>query len=229
MHRKILWLAALALFLMFATTFVAAQEDGELIPLNPAPSAETGEMTNETPERWFVQLTAVPLADGGNANAINKEVATFRSEAAKAGLVYTERFVYNNLFNGLSIEINPSQLSTLRRIKGVTDVYPVVAIPVPETSPLSDPELATALAMTGAAIAQNDLGYTGSGVRVAVMDTGIDYDHPDLGGCFGPGCRVVTGWDFVGDAFNADSTSPSYNPNPVPDPDPDDCNTWPEL
>jgi subtilisin family serine protease len=56
------------------------------------------------------------------------------------------------------------------------------------------------------------------------MDTGVDYNHPDLGGCFGAGCRVVTGWDFVGDAFNADPTSPSYNPNPVPDPDPDDCN-----
>jgi hypothetical protein len=48
--------------------------------------------------------------------------------------------------------------------------------------------------------------------------------HPDLGGCFGPGCRVATGWDFVGDAFNADPTSPSYKPVPVPDPHPDDCN-----
>jgi subtilisin family serine protease len=55
------------------------------------------------------------------------------------------------------------------------------------------------------------------------MDTGIDYDHPDLGGCFGSGCRVEVGWDFVGDSFNADPDSPSYDPNPVPDPDPDDC------
>lgn len=35
---------------------------------------------------------------------------------------------------------------------------------------------------------------------------------------------MVTGWDFVGDAFNADSTSATYNPVPVPDADPDDCN-----
>ena len=56
------------------------------------------------------------------------------------------------------------------------------------------------------------------------MDTGIDFDHPDLGGCFGPGCRVFTGWDFVGDAFNADDTSPTYNPITTPDPIPDDCN-----
>src|SRR5262249_15990454 len=37
----------------------------------------------------------------------------------------------------------------------------------------------------------------GEGIDVAIIDTGIDYTHPDLGGCFGPGCRVTTGWDFV--------------------------------
>ena len=52
------------------------------------------------------------------------------------------------------------------------------------------------------------------------MDTGIDYDHPDLGGCFGPGCRVAYGYDFVGDAYNADPASATYNPVPVPDRDP---------
>lgn len=222
-NKRKIFVLLFIIFLVVAST-VAADDSAELLPINPAPSAENGQMTDETPQRWFVQLTNAPLADGGKINAITRDVATFRSEAAKAGLVYTERFIYSNLFNGLSIEIAPSQISTLRRLRGVTDVFPVVAIPIPETSALSDPELATALAMTGADIAQNDLGYTGTGIRVAVMDTGIDYDHPDLGGCFGPGCRVVTGWDFVGDAFNADSTSPSYNPNPVPDPDPDDCN-----
>ena len=29
---------------------------------------------------------------------------------------------------------------------------------------------------------------------------GIDYLHPDLGGGFGPGYRVITGYDYVGDA-----------------------------
>ena len=61
--------------------------------------------------------------------------------------------------------------------------------------------------MTGANYVQDVLGYTGKGVKVAVMDTGIDYHHPDLGGCFGPGCRVAFGYDLVGDAFNADSTA----------------------
>jgi subtilisin family serine protease len=38
---------------------------------------------------------------------------------------------------------------------------------------------------------------TGAGVTVAVMDTGIDYTHPQLGGGFGPGFKVKGGWDFV--------------------------------
>jgi subtilisin family serine protease len=78
--------------------------------------------------------------------------------------------------------------------------------------------------MTGADFVQNTLGFTGKGIKVAIMDTGIDYDNPDLGGCFGRGCRVFTGWDFVGDAYNADSSSLLYSPTPVPDANPDDCN-----
>ena len=37
---------------------------------------------------------------------------------------------------------------------------------------------------------------TGKGTTIAIVDTGIDYTHPDLGGCFGPTCKVVGGWDF---------------------------------
>ncbi len=42
-----------------------------------------------------------------------------------------------------------------------------------------------------------DLGMTGNGTFVCVLDTGIDYTHGDLGGCFGEGCKVAGGWDFV--------------------------------
>ncbi|PTB75520.1 subtilisin-like protein [Trichoderma longibrachiatum ATCC 18648] len=59
-------------------------------------------------------------------------------------------------------------------------------------------------------------GYTGKGVRVAVIDTGIDYTHPALGGCFGRGCLVSFGTDLVGDDYTGFNT-------PVPDDDPVDC------
>jgi subtilisin family serine protease len=115
-------------------------------------------------------------------------------------------------------------VATVARTAGVKALYPVAAASLPPGQPQDDPDLATALAMTGADAAQSELGWSGAGVRVGVLDTGIDYHHPDLGACFGPGCRVAAGYDFVGDAFNADQTSPGYNPKLVPDPDPDDCN-----
>lgn len=60
-------------------------------------------------------------------------------------------------------------------------------------------------------------GITGKGLRVAVVDTGIDYMHPDLGGGFGPGHLVSYGTDLVGDDYNGENT-------PKPDDDPmDEC------
>ncbi len=47
--------------------------------------------------------------------------------------------------------------------------------------------------------AHEDLGATGEGVVIAVIDTGIDYTHPDLGGGFGPGFKVAGGYDFFDD------------------------------
>ncbi|MEM8875266.1 MAG: S8 family serine peptidase [Planctomycetota bacterium] len=39
--------------------------------------------------------------------------------------------------------------------------------------------------------------YTGAGQAIAVIDTGIDYTHPALGGGFGEGFKVVGGYDFL--------------------------------
>lgn len=55
---------------------------------------------------------------------------------------------------------------------------------------------------------------TGSGINIAIIDTGIDYNHPSFGSCFRtPGCKVQKGYDFVGDAFTGSNTA-------VPDDDP---------
>ena len=190
----------------------------ELQPQSPAPSAETGAYVNETPKFWFVELASPPTADGTSLVTVRAEKAAFRANAANAGVKYTERYAYDTLFNGFSVAILPSQLGKLARVQGVKAIYPVGIIQMPAPQQVADPELITALSMTGADVAHSELGLTGAGVKVAVMDTGIDYNHPDLGGCFGAGCRVFTGYDFVGDAYDAVS-----NPNPVPDNDPDDC------
>lgn len=66
-------------------------------------------------------------------------------------------------------------------------------------------------------------GFLGKGQTVGIIDTGIDYTHPGLGGkpgnkpCFGAGCLVIGGYAFVDDAFNGTNT-------PVASADPFDCN-----
>ncbi len=221
MHNKLLVFVLVLAMLLPTAGLAAAQGVGPVDPLVPPPSAENGQMTDETSQMWFVEFTSAPTADGGNLLAIRRDQINFRNDARRVGLTYTIRYSFSTLWNGYSIQIAAKDVSKLSRIPSVKAYYPVVAIALPEENPVSTPDLATALAMTGADIAQNELGYTGAGIKVAVMDTGIDYDHPDLGGCFGPGCRVFTGWDFVGDDFDASNPA---NQTPVPDPDPDDCN-----
>nr|MBA4405485.1 hypothetical protein [Nanoarchaeum sp.] len=41
------------------------------------------------------------------------------------------------------------------------------------------------------------LNITGQGIKIAIIDTGIDYTHSDLGGCFGTTCKVSGGYDFI--------------------------------
>uniref|UniRef100_A0A0K3CFE5 BY PROTMAP: gi/472583139/gb/EMS20793.1/ subtilisin-like protease [Rhodosporidium toruloides NP11] gi/647397360/emb/CDR40336.1/ RHTO0S05e01794g1_1 [Rhodosporidium toruloides] n=1 Tax=Rhodotorula toruloides TaxID=5286 RepID=A0A0K3CFE5_RHOTO len=56
-------------------------------------------------------------------------------------------------------------------------------------------------------------GILGQGVKIVVVDEGVDYTNPLLGGCFGPGCQISFGYDFVGDNYIGTNA-------PVPDSDP---------
>jgi subtilisin family serine protease len=221
------------LIAVLAVAFLAAAaqaEVAELHPLEAVPTAAPGAMVDETPRLWFVELSGAPTSEGGDDAAIQAEHQSFRDEAALSGVAISERQAFRALFNGFSVAVKPSDLGALRRMTGVKSLVPVVSIPMPE-SQASSPELFTALAMTGADVAHSQLGITGRGVKVGVIDTGVDYDNADLGGsgvaasnsqAF-PNARVVTGWDFVGDAFNADSTSAAFNLTMTPDAFPDDC------
>jgi minor extracellular serine protease Vpr len=215
------FLAMSALVAIFGATAAQAQVE-EVFPLDPGPAAVTGSF-NESPTLWFVELKGSPKADGGSATTLATTRQNFRNEAAAKGILFKERFSYENLFNGFSLSMKASDIAALRTLSSVKSVYAVDTVTLPPTQSDPSPDLATAIAQTQADIAQNSLGLTGAGVRVAIMDTGIDFDNPDLGGCFGPGCRVEIGYDFVGDAYNQDSTSPTYNPVPTPDLIPDDC------
>lgn len=51
--------------------------------------------------------------------------------------------------------------------------------------------------LSGADQVEQQYGFTGSGQTVAVIDSGIAWDHYALGGGYGENHRVVGGWDFA--------------------------------
>ena len=176
---------------------------------------------------WFVELNSQPIASGNSKKNVQAAKTAFRQAAAEAGVKFKERRAFDTLFNGFSVEISPGERAKLQQIDGVKAIYPVEVIQAPKAELLNTGiigDMATALSMTGANIAQNNLGLNGSGIKVAVMDSGIDIDHPDFGGNGAngsttfPTARVQYGYNFVGDAFDANS-----NPVTMPDNNPDDC------
>jgi subtilisin family serine protease len=231
LNRSLAPIICITFFLLGAVVLQA--QVASVVPLTPAPSAGTGIAVNETPSLWFVELNSAPTADGTPLATVRQEKANFRAAAAAARLTYQERFAFDTLWNGLSVRINPSDVSKLARIPGVAAIYPVGTFSLPPTQNVSEPDLITALAMTGADVAQSQLGLTGQGVKVGIIDTGIDYDHPDLGGngvdgiahpeaqLNFPTARVIAGYDFVGDAYNSSGTSDQQVPHA--DPYPYDC------
>ncbi|MDP1695709.1 MAG: S8 family serine peptidase [archaeon] len=51
------------------------------------------------------------------------------------------------------------------------------------------------------------INLTGSGETICILDTGVNYNHSDLGGCYGnndanSGCKVIGGYDYVNNDNN---------------------------
>ncbi|KAJ1905671.1 hypothetical protein LPJ81_001797 [Coemansia sp. IMI 209127] len=70
---------------------------------------------------------------------------------------------------------------------------------------------------TGVEKAIEELGLDGKGVKIGIVDSGVDYTHPELGNCWKTeGCPWQYGADFIGDNYNASSPSPIIAPNPTP-------------
>ena len=83
---------------------------------------------------------------------------------------------FHSLFKGFSIELKKSDIKKLQAINGVKQINPLhtYATTLDESVPfIGGDEIRSMLDEEG-----NRL--TGKGIKIAVIDTGIDYDHPDL-------------------------------------------------
>ena len=165
-------------------------------------------------------------------NLIEKNQASFISELQKAGIKSAEIFRAQKAYNGIWMRVDTSALKTIAALPGVKAIHPIISKTLDHT---------TSVPLIGAPQVWGGSGtYQGTNIKIGIIDTGIDYAHTnfagpgvyvgqdfttlnEVGNLF-PTAKVVGGWDFVGDAYNADPSSPSYDPIPVPDADPMDCN-----
>jgi minor extracellular serine protease Vpr len=219
-----------ALVMAFAVPAVAGS--GEPVqPDSPAPwDLAAPEGVEVVDDLWFVEFRTAPTARGGNAAAHANERAALRAQAREAGVDVEQERDFTTLWNGVTVRGSLQDVTELYGAAAVRSIQPVAIVDAPTPSEVS-PELVAALGMTGADNAQSELGLTGAGLSVAIIDTGIDYNHPDLGGDGDETNRISAnadrtmdhprishGWDYVGDEFNpADPDAPTQ-PDPNPDP-----------
>jgi minor extracellular serine protease Vpr len=218
--------AILAFLMALALAGPASAGPGpdRLTPDGPTPDiGDRPDSPEFSSELWFVEFASEPQARGGSNAAMARERNALRRDARANDIDYEERYDFRGLWNGLSVKTTAAEAHALAELSSAVAVYPVELIDAPEPEH-SDPQLNTALGMTGADNAQ-DLGFDGSGLSVAIVDTGIDYGHPDLGGdgegTSFPTQRVTHGYDFAGDDYNAADPD---NDVPTPNPDPMDIN-----
>ena len=128
--------------------------------------------------------------------------------------------------NAVAIKVNAASLQAISLLPGVVKVRPVLQYQL---------DLSETVPYIGAAAAQA-AGQDGTGVRVAVLDSGIDYTHRNLGGpgtaaayeaAYGTGTadpknttrdglfpteKVVGGYDFVGESWPNAPEAPDEDP-----------------
>jgi len=187
--------------------------------------------------------TAYVQARGGKQAARNAAASQLRAVTAAqnrviAGLPGGSRVLYraHAVLAGLAVTTDVKHYRALTRLPGVSAVYPIAPKSLNNSY---------AVPLQGAPEAWQAYGDLGANSTVAIIDTGVDYTHADFGGAgtvsefqdsqaqLGkpvspgefPGDKVVGGYDLVGDDYNADPTSPDYNPTPAPDAWPLDCNS----
>lgn len=145
-------------------------------------------------------------------------------------------------YNGIHVHVSASAVASLAALPGVVGVHLV---------PTYKPALTESVPYVGAPQSWTTTGLTGTGVKIAVIDTGIDFYHADFGGSgnpadytYGlahdttvpahnangttvafPSAKIPVGWDFVGDAYDASAPAGSPATIPHPDPNPLDCNS----
>jgi len=181
-----------------------------------------------------------PMAAAAAGAASKRVVAELKSrQEAFVQAVHARHIAHDELFraqrvlNGVALRVAMADIKQLAALPGVASVK---FLPLERLSNLTSvPFINAPQVWSGVASLGLPADATGAGVRIGIIDTGIDYQHPDFGGSglltdyqknadrthanpqYFPTAKVVGGMDFVGDQYTGANT-------PVPDANPMDCN-----
>jgi hypothetical protein len=154
--------------------------------------------------RWIVVLRAPSLAErvrraGGRASEQQMRSWTAAAESAQrraiAGLwsrgapVEPEQS-YVRVLNGFAASLDPTLLPALERDPAVAGVYPVRGA-YPAAVPSISLDAEAFGPASGRRVGLELPGFDGAGIKIALLDTGVDTRHPFLQGRLLPGIDVV--------------------------------------
>lgn len=194
----------------------AKAESGETSKFKPADLANHSRVV---PGKYLVETTGTPLVRGGSATVNKVTAAAAESAVRAAGAKVTAS--YSDLWTGITVTATEDQVKKLSQSASVKAIYPVLRVPMPKTT-----KSRTTVSSELATIAAQSTTANGKGIRVGIIDTGVDYNHRDLGGSGTQGNnadfkkaggRVLYGHDFVGDAYDADDLKPVVKEDAYPD------------
>ncbi len=90
------------------------------------------------------------------------------------------KYNYSITMNGVAIEVPFGVVDEIAEMDGVEAAYVAPQYTVPEDmTDTAAPSMVSTKDLAGSALSW-DLGYTGAGMRIAVIDTGLDVDHPSF-------------------------------------------------
>jgi hypothetical protein len=141
-------------------------------------------------EQDFVLNRLALMTSGGGAgqsrasNAVSAPITRFNQAI--------NGFVLRNVPLDEVLGVIRTDPELMSRVKRVVANQPLHASLTTSVKQINAPEVWTLPSSEG-------IPLTGSGVKIGILDTGVDYRHPDLGGCYGPGCKVAGGYDFIND------------------------------
>ena len=150
----------------------------------------------------LAEAPAGPANSGRQAqlNRIRAERGNVFSHLRRNGIDVSPKHQFELVINGFSLTLPANQLPLLAATPGVTGIYENIPVHKEDVSESAVMNVSPELALSTPAIKANaawSSGLRGEGILVAIIDDGVDYTHPDLGGCLGAGCKVVNGYDFV--------------------------------